>query len=266
MAPCVVLIEKSVSQNRGTTVKKELYGRYELKYFLPPTRIEELLRWAGTYITPDKHASLDNGLPRYCIQSVYFDTRDLGLYFEKIDGLRNRRKFRVRSYCKPAGETKIFLEIKYRFNTQVMKDRAGLRLDDAQKMLKDSRHLTYLDAPLATRKPAERFCHYFTHWELRPVVTVMYDRVPFVGRADSQVRLTVDTNMRVIDHRNEDRLFVPRREQPVPLPGAILELKFDRLIPEWMRRLLRRFDIRQQSISKYAYCVEAAIFDKYEST
>jgi len=60
-------------------------------------------------------------------------------------------------------------------------------------------------------------------------------------------------------------LFEPYLEEPVTLPGAILELKFDRLMPFWMKQLIQRFDIRQQSISKYAYCIDAVVFNKYES-
>ncbi|MCX7005407.1 MAG: VTC domain-containing protein, partial [bacterium] len=78
------------------------------------------------------------------------------------------------------------------------------------------------------------------------------------------VRLTIDTNLYYCDQRGATALFAPRVKAPVPLPGAILELKFDRLMPLWMRELVRRFDIRQQSISKYCYCVDAAVFNTFE--
>jgi len=245
-------------------MKKDRYGRYELKYFLPPNQVKKLMAWSGTYVKPDDHAEIIEGIPKYNIRSVYFDTHDLGLYYEKMDGLKNRRKFRIRTYKRPDDETPVFLEIKYRFNTQVMKDRAKFSLANAKMILDDRGYLDRMNPPIHLKKPAERFVHYFNNWNLQPIVTVVYDRIPFVGRNDRQVRLTIDTNMRFIDHRNENRLFFPHKEEPVPLPGTVLELKFDKLMPEWMRELLRRFDIRQQSISKYAYCVEGAVFNKYE--
>jgi SPX domain protein involved in polyphosphate accumulation len=247
-------------------VKREKYGRYELKYFLPQNRIEELLQWAQPYILPDKHAiTLDSGLPYYNIQSVYFDSPDLALYFEKLDGLRDRRKFRIRAYCRPGDDTVVFIEIKYRYNTQVMKDRAPVMLETVEHLLKGRIQLAGIDAPAVIKKRAERFLYYYRLRNLRPMVTVKYDRNPYIGREDSQIRLTVDTNLVAIDHRASSKLFEPYLEEPVFLPGAILELKFDRLMPDWMRQLIQRFDIRQQSISKYAYCIDAVVFNKYES-
>jgi len=243
---------------------KEKYGRYELKYFLPFNRAKELLKQVEMHIKPDPHAKLNDGLPGYTIQSVYLDTEDLKLYYEKTDGLRDRRKFRVRSYCKPKSDTPVFFEIKYRYNTQVMKDRAMFSLDDTLCLLDNKKQLEEMNLPINVRKPAERFCHFFYLMNLTPIVTVKYHRIPFIGKIDKQVRLTVDTNLRFIDHRGNRKLFEPFVEEPVPLPGAILEMKFDKLMPEWMREILRSFDIRQQSISKYAYCVEGAVFNKFE--
>ena len=247
-------------------MKREKYGRYELKYFLPQNRIEELLQWAQPYVIPDKHAAIiENGLPCYTIQSVYYDSPDLALYFEKLDGLRDRRTFRIRSYCRPSVDTVVFLEIKYRYNTQVMKDRAPITLETVEHLLQGRIQVGGIDAPFAIKKRAERFLYYYRLRNLQPMVTVKYNRNPYVGREDSQIRLTVDTNLCSIDHRGTEKLFEPYREEAVTLPGAVLELKFDRLMPDWMRQLVQRFDIRQQSISKYAYCIDAVVFNKYES-
>ena len=246
-------------------MKKEKYGRYELKYYLPHDRIEDLLQWVQPYVKPDSHArSAPSGLPLYVIQSVYFDSTDLTLYFEKLDGLRDRRKFRIRSYSRPDPETDVFLEIKYRYNTQVMKDRAPLPLQIVEALLHSNLELSSVDVPLPIKKRAERFLYFFKIKNLNPMVTVKYNRNPYVGRDDKQIRLTIDTNLSAIDHRQSDILFQPYVEEPVRLPGAILELKFDRLMPDWMRQLVQHFDIRQESISKYAHCIDAVVFNQFE--
>ena len=36
------------------------------------------------HIKPDPHAIVTDGLPKYNIQSVYLDTEDLKLYYEKL--------------------------------------------------------------------------------------------------------------------------------------------------------------------------------------
>lgn len=243
---------------------RKSYGRYELKYFIPMSRMHDILSHVRDHIQPDPHAEVIDNEPQYTIRSVYLDTQDLTLYYEKQDGLKDRKKFRVRSYSIPQQDTHVFMEIKYRYNTQVMKDRARFSLSHLQALLDGRVQLESFDVPLAIRKPAERFCYYKNEWGLQPVVTVIYNRKPYVGRLDANARLTIDTQLRVVDHQNENNLFAPVKEQPVPLPGAILELKFDRLMPEWMRSILYAFDVRQQSISKYAYCVDAALFDTFE--
>ena len=241
---------------------KEKYGRYELKYFLPVNRAEELIEQVKMHIKPDPHAVVIGGFPRYNIQSVYLDTEDLKLYYEKLDGLRDRKKFRIRTYCRPNDETAVFFEIKYRYNTQVMKDRAKFSLKDVQDLLDNKIKLAEMDLPITVRKPAERFCHYANLMSLIPIVNVKYDRIPFIGKFDNQIRLTVDTNLCFIDHRGTRKLFEPFVEEAVPLPGAILELKFDKYMPEWMRGITKNFEIRQQSISKYAHCVDKSVFSK----
>ena len=93
----------------------------------------------------------------------------------------------------------------------------------------------------------------------------IYDRNPFIGKDDGEVRFTIDTNLRAVDHSYSYTLFEPYEEEQIALPGAILELKFDRLMPEWMRRFLTKFEITQTSISKYAHCIEKVILREEES-
>ena len=243
---------------------RELAGRYELKYFLPFDLVSVVRRWATPYVEPDPHAKLDSeGIPRYTIRSVYLDSRELRFYYEKMEGALNRRKFRIRAYTRPTARDSVFLEIKYRDNTQVSKDRTKLTLEYAEALLDRQVQLGELDLPFVERKSAERFVYYCRLLDLQPVVTVTYDRTAYVGRTDDTVRFTIDVNLRLEDQRNTERLFDARPEEPVPLPGAILELKFNRLMPEWMRQLVSRFDIAQESISKYSNCVDAAVFREY---
>ncbi|NLF40694.1 polyphosphate polymerase domain-containing protein [bacterium] len=245
-------------------MKIERFGRYELKYFLPYDRIDDLLAWTRPYVTPDINAKCEEkGRPFYVVQSVYMDSVALRLYGEKVDGMRDRRKFRVRSYCVPGPDTSVSLEIKYRANTQVMKDRVFIPLKYADAVRNKEMPLGELALPLPKQKPAERFFYYSHLWDLVPITTVIYDRIPFTGREDENVRLTIDQNLRAADQRGASRLFENLTVEAVPLPGAILELKFDRLMPVWMRELVRHFDIYQESISKYCHCVDAIVFDQF---
>jgi hypothetical protein len=240
-------------------------GRYELKYYLPFDRMSELLQWVQPYAEPDRHTRVDvEGMPRYTIRSVYLDADGLRLYQEKLDGKKNRVKFRVRSYHEPAPEVNVFLETKHRRNAQISKERVTLPLRFADPLVTSQLKVCELDLPAHKRKGAERFVYYCRSWRLRPIVTVVYDRIALIDRADQSVRLTVDVNLRCEDQRRAPHLFTPQPFEPVPLPGAILELKFNRLMPEWMRDTVRHFDLRQQSISKYCLCVDVAVLKHHE--
>jgi SPX domain protein involved in polyphosphate accumulation len=240
------------------------FGRYELKYVLPLEEVDALLDTIRPHAKPDKYAAEKDGLPIYTIRSVYFDSSMLRLYHEKMDGLRDRRKFRVRIYGSPRAQGTAFMEIKNRRNRQVLKQRAAMTLVDAQRLLRDMARPEDLALPFAGTKVAEKFCYYCRQWDLQPVVTVSYERVAFVGTRDERVRLTLDCNLRGVDHRGARSLFIERGEEPISVPGMVLELKFDRLMPVWMRDLLWRFDLRQQSFSKYAQCVDGVILNHFE--
>ena len=240
-------------------------GRYELKYFIPYEVAEDLIKAVMPHVMPDAHAHIEgDGVPRYTIRSVYFENYARKCYHEKIDGMRDRRKLRIRAYVQPGPDDIVFFEIKNRANLQVIKERSSMPLRHVAALLDGALRLNELALPLAPHKAAERFLHFRTMFGLEPIVSVIYERTPFVGREDESVRLTLDVNLRAEDQRDADCLFALRPSHPVPLPGAILELKFDWLMPEWMRQVVRQFDLRQESISKYCHCVDAVVFKEFE--
>lgn len=243
------------------------HGRYELKYFLPFDLIDKAIAFASPYVQPDQHAKPNGlGVPGYTIRSVYFDDDNLTLYKEKLIGLKDRRKFRVRGYANVTPENSVFLEIKYRSRQQVGKDRAPMKLSDLQKIMDREKTLEEIEFPTDyLRANAHRFLHNCFVKGYRPMTTVIYDRNPFIGKDDGEVRFTIDTNLRAVDHSYSYELFEPYEEEQIALPGAILELKFDRLMPEWMRRFLTKFELTQTSISKYAHCIEKVVLREEES-
>jgi hypothetical protein len=64
-------------------------------------------------------ADSHSGESGYGVWSVYYDTRDLKFYWEKIEGLKYRRKLRIRHYGDRFAvddDTSVFVEIKQRVN------------------------------------------------------------------------------------------------------------------------------------------------------
>ena len=73
-----------------------MFNRYELKYVADRRLVEAFRELLGA-LDRDPHG-VDGFYP---VWSRYYDTRDLRFYWEKIDGLRFRRKLRIRHYGAP---------------------------------------------------------------------------------------------------------------------------------------------------------------------
>ena len=74
------------------------FNRFELKY-LASQRLAERLR---EELTARLDADLHSSAGSYPVWSRYYDTEDLRFYWEKIEGIRFRRKLRIRHYGLPA--------------------------------------------------------------------------------------------------------------------------------------------------------------------
>ena len=83
--------------------------RYELKFLVSAQTKSALLKHAQEGLTPDVHG--EDGV--YRVSSLYFDSPGREAYWEKLDGVRNRAKYRLRYYGdEPLGQA-AFMEIKH---------------------------------------------------------------------------------------------------------------------------------------------------------
>jgi len=67
------------------------FNRYETKYLMAESRLAELHALLGVRMAKDAYQTQATR-----VTSLYYDTPDLRFYWEKIDGLRFRRKLRIR--------------------------------------------------------------------------------------------------------------------------------------------------------------------------
>ena len=68
--------------------------RHELKYLINEIEAIELSNVLKYIMKPDEHA--DNGV--YNIRSLYFDDIYQSAYNEKLDGVEERKKYRIHRY------------------------------------------------------------------------------------------------------------------------------------------------------------------------
>ena len=192
---------------------------------------------------PDPHAGKDG---RYLIHSLYFDNLSDKALREKLDGVADREKFRIRYYNDDTDY--IRLEKKSKIHGLCEKRSAPLSKEetiwicngDIEFMLASNR--TLLQELYAKMK----------HQLLRPKVIVDYEREPYVY-GPGNVRVTFDSNIRTGLYHN--RLFEdPFYTAPAENDHIILEVKYDAFLPEIIEKAVRVPNRQAAAFSKYAAC------------
>jgi len=106
--------------------------RLEYKYLISNSILPHIRHDLLPYVNYDKH--LQNGNQDYTVRSIYFDNRKLDYYYEKIEGLKVRKKLRIRGYNFVEGKNLIFLEIKKKYDNFIYKNRSPLLFEDLNQL------------------------------------------------------------------------------------------------------------------------------------
>ena len=219
--------------------------RHELKYLIS-RRDAELLKLRLPHVMQrDSHAG-ESG--RYTIRSLYFDDFESRAYYEKVDGINERTKYRIRFY--DYNPDLIKLERKEKLGSLTRKAAQTITRNDA-RALEYALSDRCPDTPEGLTEELRLAC---TGRGLRPKVLVDYDRTPFVCKAGN-TRITLDENLRTrpyIPH-----LFASPRAMILVLDPdqVILEVKFDDFLPGYLSDALADIPKAPMAISKFALCM-----------
>ena len=237
------------------TIRK--FNRFELKYLVPIQAAEQFKQALRAYLVPDDHG---NSSGRYCISSLYYDGPDFRFYWEKVDGIKFRRKLRIRRYAYESAEpvaadTSVFVEIKQRLNRITQKRRVRLPYGEALRLCNERQ------IPEHTRRDAavvDEITSMLWQYDLRPVSVVSYVRQALVGTEyDIGLRVTFDTDLSYLaDHLGLDErtgnllLFPP--------DWAVVEIKANERVPYWLTELVAVHNLHLVRVSKYCRSIELA--------
>lgn len=220
--------------------------RHELKFFVSPKQYFLLSRALDRVLWRDPNGDENN---EYHIRSLYFDTVYNNAYFDKLDGVQNRDKYRIRIYN--MSDKIIKLECKTKVGTLISKRSLTIPRDLCDQLIAgDPTGLETTRSGLLGDVFREMTINL-----LRPVVIVDYVREAYLHPAE-EVRITFDkqlrSGMRSID------LFDPHVPTIPPFEHneMILEVKFNRVLPPYIRDLLSTYchDALPSAISKYTWC------------
>ena len=218
----------------------DLVGRHEIKHFISGADITELRARLPRVLPRDPNAGED-GI--YRVRSLYFDSIGDRALREKLDGVNAREKYRLRLYNSDRGQ--ILLEKKSKRSSLCYKQSAQLTEEQARAILSgDYRPLRESGEDLALAFYTELCAA-----RLRPRNIVDYAREAFVY-APGNVRVTLDSDIRVC---LSVKSFLAPEITAIPVPGAcVLEVKYDRFLPEIVRGAVSLQSRRETAFSKYA--------------
>lgn len=219
--------------------------RHELKYSVSYADYLAMRPRLRAVMTIDPHADSSG---RYLVRSIYFDNSDDKVLREKLDGVNNREKFRIRYYNDDLSF--ITLEKKIKDSRLSSKDTAVITEEELRKILSgDTSFMRDHKEDLVKELYAK-----MSYQRLKPRVAVSYVREPYIYKAGN-VRVTFDSKIRTslntqsfLDKNMSD---IAATDYPQDM---FLEIKYDAFLPEIIQDIIQVPMLRQQAFSKYGAC------------
>jgi hypothetical protein len=221
--------------------------RHELKFYINLMEYHLLSRALDRVLYRDPNGDPERN--EYHIRSLYFDTYDNKAMVDKVNGVRDRDKYRLRMYN--LSDRLIRMECKTKIGSLISKRSIVIpRSLSEQLMACDPTGLERTRSGLLQDTFREMTLNL-----LHPVVLVDYMREAYLYPVED-VRITFDKQLRSgvasCDFFNPDVPMVP----PIGDERIILEVKYNHMLPPFIRDLLNTYVRQAQSsaISKYCIC------------
>ena len=226
--------------------------RIEYKYFVPWQIKGQMLRDIKLFVDNDRNLISDR--ESYSVASVYFDNYFYKCYDDKEAGLQFRNKVRIRFY--PDSEGKFFanLEIKGKRFDKGFKIKHLLDQELVELILENRNISEIKHAALNRDDGLIDTINYVKSENLFPVLRIDYQRLARIGRADKDVRITLDQDIKCCASSCLD----DRPNLPIPMNGnllSVLEIKSRDYIPFWLNKILDKYGCQRMAISKYGMAV-----------
>lgn len=228
----------------GGEEMNQLDYRHEYKHVINLLDYHTLQQRIKEVATLDPNAGKDG---RYHIRSLYFDNEDDKALREKLYGLPNREKYRIRIYDK--SENFIRLEKKSKWNGLCNKQSVSLTRKQAEQIIAGE---TAWMKDSGNALLTEFYCK-LRYQRLRPKTLVDYWREAYIFPYGN-VRITFDADVRTGLYTTElfgqDISTIHTGETGL----LLLEVKYDRFLPDVIRHLIQTNTRQTTAFSKYAVC------------
>ncbi len=233
-----------ITGTRGGDEMKEQKFRHEIKHYINLSDYFALRQRLKVITKADPNVGEDG---KYRIRSLYFDNLDDKALREKINGINNREKFRIRYYNQDTSF--INLEKKSKINGLCNKQSASVTKKQCEQMVEGN-----IEWMKDTGNPLLIELYTKMHYQqLKPKTVVDYIREPFIYEPGN-VRITIDSKIRTGLH-SKDLFNEDLPTMSTDTDGTIiLEVKFDEFLPEIIRDIIQTKNRQCSAFSKYAVC------------
>lgn len=203
------------------------------------------------YLRLDSFAAKFENLS-YPVHSLYLDSESLDLYMNTINGDKNRYKLRVR-YYEQAGDTPLFFEIKGRQDNVIFKTRSVVKRTSFERLMAgdDPSEQDLVKPSSIELKNLRTFCNLRRTLDATPRSQVSYLREAWLPEEDNHLRITFDRDVRTGPDLEAKMSTETADLESVFGDLVVLELKFTNRFPNWVRELVRVFNLTQTSAAKY---------------
>ena len=217
--------------------------RNEIKYTLTPCEHMKLRDYFSGFMAFDVNAGIDG---EYTVKSYYFDTLYFDDYYEKVNGVYERQKYRVRTYG-DLGQYR--LEKKQKRGLLNKKLSGEICADDADMLIKGHTEIITgnKDTDLIIAEMRMKGC--------RSSVYTEYIRQAFTVE-EIGLRITFDREISAV-YGNYG--LSETRPEPFPIfydGEVIMEIKYEDSLPRWLERAVRIHAPGESSTSKYAQSLD----------
>ncbi len=214
--------------------------RHELKYYINKIQFEEIKKRISFMLDTDKNTGEDGS---YFIRSLYFDDYKDTSFYQVVDGISKREKYRIRYYNYDLSY--ICLEKKFKINNMTHKTSCRVTKEQVEDLISGK-----LSISKENDKLLNEFILKTKFYGYKPSVVISYNRIPYVYKAGN-VRLTLDYNIS-IDYNTDgffknDNVQIPIIEESM----RILEVKYDEFLPNYISWLININTLERTSYSKY---------------
>ncbi len=217
-------------------------SREEKKYIITYAEAERLYLKLKQILPGDEV----NGYNPYLVRSLYFDSYYNDDYFDKLAGIKDRKKIRIRIYGVSDQIAK--LEVKQKEGSAQRKQSIPITRQEVEMLCRGDYNFL-LQKKI---KLAEDVYYILLKETYRPKCIVEYQRRAFAVPTNN-IRITLDSEIMI----SEGNLDIYNPSKAILVPGesrnkVILEVKYNNFLLSYIKDALQICDQVQESYSKYS--------------